>query len=71
MWHHACRNYVFNNLVYLSMGAEEEKTNTCGTICLKYLLFTFNLIFWVSETVCVRVRERESTCLHVSKIVIT
>ncbi|XP_042559737.1 CD151 antigen isoform X3 [Clupea harengus] len=29
------------------MGTE-EKTNTCGTICLKYLLFTFNLIFWLA-----------------------
>ncbi|XP_048112523.1 CD151 antigen isoform X5 [Alosa alosa] len=29
------------------MGAE-EKTNTCGTICLKYLLFTFNFIFWLA-----------------------
>lgn len=30
------------------MGVDEEKTNTCGTICLKYLLFTFNLIFWLA-----------------------
>uniref|UniRef100_A0A8B9JF59 Tetraspanin n=1 Tax=Astyanax mexicanus TaxID=7994 RepID=A0A8B9JF59_ASTMX len=28
--------------------ANEDKTNTCGTICLKYLLFTFNLLFWLS-----------------------
>ncbi|XP_062318421.1 CD151 antigen isoform X1 [Osmerus eperlanus] len=26
----------------------EEKTNSCGTICLKYLLFTFNLLFWLA-----------------------
>lgn len=30
------------------MGMEEERTNPCGTICLKYLLFTFNLLFWVA-----------------------
>lgn len=28
--------------------APDEKTNTCGTICLKYLLFTFNLLFWLA-----------------------
>ncbi|XP_062858909.1 CD151 antigen isoform X2 [Trichomycterus rosablanca] len=30
------------------MVADGEKTHTCGTICLKYLLFIFNLIFWLS-----------------------
>ncbi|XP_030646491.1 CD151 antigen [Chanos chanos] len=30
------------------MGGDEEKTNSCGTICLKYLLFTFNLLFWLA-----------------------
>lgn len=30
------------------MGVYEEKKETCGTICLKYLLFTFNFLFWVS-----------------------
>ena len=34
--------------VFCSMGAYEEKKETCGTICLKYLLFTFNFLFWVS-----------------------
>ncbi|XP_046716003.1 CD151 antigen isoform X3 [Silurus meridionalis] len=29
------------------MVAREEKT-TCGTVCLKFLLFIFNLIFWLS-----------------------
>ncbi|XP_058608249.1 CD151 antigen, like isoform X3 [Onychostoma macrolepis] len=28
------------------MGANKEKNETCGTICLKYLLFTFNFLFW-------------------------
>ncbi|KAK3558773.1 hypothetical protein QTP86_028706, partial [Hemibagrus guttatus] len=28
------------------MAADEE--NSCGTVCLKYLLFTFNLLFWLS-----------------------
>ncbi|KAK7912967.1 hypothetical protein WMY93_013178 [Mugilogobius chulae] len=28
------------------MGVYEEKKETCGTICLKYLLFTFNFLFW-------------------------
>ncbi|KAM9496636.1 CD151 antigen isoform 2-T2 [Clarias gariepinus] len=28
--------------------AHEEKANSCGTICLKYLLFTFNLLLWLS-----------------------
>ncbi|XP_047676089.1 CD151 antigen isoform X2 [Tachysurus fulvidraco] len=30
------------------MVADEEKTNSCGTLCLKYLLFTFNLLLWLS-----------------------
>lgn len=34
--------------VFPSMGAHEEATETCGTICLKYLLFAFNFMFWVS-----------------------
>ncbi|MEQ2241043.1 hypothetical protein ILYODFUR_021358, partial [Ilyodon furcidens] len=29
-----------------SMGANVEKTETCGTVCLKYLLFSFNFLFW-------------------------
>ena len=29
------------------MGEFGEKTTTCGTICLKYLLFTFNCCCWV------------------------
>lgn len=28
------------------MGEFNEKA-TCGTVCLKYLLFTFNCCFWV------------------------
>ncbi|XP_028823250.1 CD151 antigen-like isoform X2 [Denticeps clupeoides] len=32
----------------LRMTMEEDKTNTCGTICLKYLLLTFNLLFWLA-----------------------
>ncbi|XP_042351867.1 CD151 antigen-like isoform X4 [Plectropomus leopardus] len=27
---------------------EREKTHTCGTICLKYLLFLFNILFWLA-----------------------
>uniref|UniRef100_A0A8C2D2F8 Tetraspanin n=1 Tax=Cyprinus carpio TaxID=7962 RepID=A0A8C2D2F8_CYPCA len=30
------------------MGANKEKNETCGTICLKYLLFTFNFLFWLA-----------------------
>ncbi|XP_034016164.1 CD151 antigen-like isoform X2 [Thalassophryne amazonica] len=30
------------------MGVYEEKKETCGTICLKYLLFTFNFLFWLA-----------------------
>ncbi|XP_073720762.1 CD151 antigen-like isoform X1 [Misgurnus anguillicaudatus] len=30
------------------MADVEEKTNNCGTICLKYLLFIFNLLFWLA-----------------------
>uniref|UniRef100_A0A8C1S1F4 CD151 molecule n=1 Tax=Cyprinus carpio TaxID=7962 RepID=A0A8C1S1F4_CYPCA len=30
------------------MADAEEKTNSCGTICLKYLLFIFNLFFWLA-----------------------
>ena len=31
------------------MGEFGEKSTTCGTVCLKYLLFTFNCCFWVSS----------------------
>ncbi|RVE74216.1 hypothetical protein OJAV_G00019800 [Oryzias javanicus] len=34
-----------------SMGVYEEKKQTCGTICLKYLLFTFNFFFWLAGVV--------------------
>ncbi|KAM3919701.1 CD151 antigen isoform 1-T1 [Leptodactylus fuscus] len=30
------------------MGEYNEKKETCGTICLKYLLFTFNFFFWLA-----------------------
>ncbi|XP_034032274.1 CD151 antigen isoform X3 [Thalassophryne amazonica] len=30
------------------MEQRGEKRNTCGTICLKYLLFIFNLLFWLA-----------------------
>lgn len=30
------------------MAEAEEKNNSCGTICLKYLLFIFNLLFWLA-----------------------
>ncbi|XP_074086871.1 CD151 antigen [Macrotis lagotis] len=30
------------------MGEYNEKKETCGTICLKYLLFTFNFCFWIA-----------------------
>ncbi|XP_040894327.1 CD151 antigen isoform X2 [Toxotes jaculatrix] len=30
------------------MEARGEKTHTCGTICLKYLLFLFNILFWLA-----------------------
>ncbi|MED6266476.1 hypothetical protein CHARACLAT_002539 [Characodon lateralis] len=29
------------------MEARHEKKNKCGTICLKYLLFLFNICFWL------------------------
>ncbi|KAL1256517.1 hypothetical protein QQF64_012062, partial [Cirrhinus molitorella] len=32
----------------IKMGANKEKNETCGTICLKYLLFTFNFLFWLA-----------------------
>lgn len=34
--------------VFCRMGPYEEPKKTCGTICLKYLLFIFNFMFWVS-----------------------
>lgn len=34
--------------VFRSMGVNEESKEACGTICLKYLLFVFNFMFWVS-----------------------
>uniref|UniRef100_UPI0037E916F4 CD151 antigen isoform X2 n=1 Tax=Semicossyphus pulcher TaxID=241346 RepID=UPI0037E916F4 len=30
------------------MEPQREKTQTCGTICLKYLLFLFNVLFWLA-----------------------
>ncbi|XP_053304604.1 CD151 antigen [Spea bombifrons] len=30
------------------MGEYNEKKETCGTICLKYLLFAFNFFFWLA-----------------------
>ncbi|XP_021565878.1 CD151 antigen [Carlito syrichta] len=30
------------------MGEFNEKKATCGTVCLKYLLFTFNCCFWLA-----------------------
>ncbi|XP_025142837.1 CD151 antigen [Bubalus kerabau] len=30
------------------MGEFGEKSTTCGTVCLKYLLFTFNCCFWLA-----------------------
>ncbi|TRZ00353.1 hypothetical protein DNTS_030398, partial [Danionella cerebrum] len=30
------------------MGMNEVKKESCGTICLKYLLFTFNFLFWLA-----------------------
>ncbi|XP_076589586.1 CD151 antigen isoform X3 [Chaetodon auriga] len=30
------------------MDAQGEKTHTCGTICLKYLLLLFNVLFWLA-----------------------
>uniref|UniRef100_A0A665WG71 Tetraspanin n=1 Tax=Echeneis naucrates TaxID=173247 RepID=A0A665WG71_ECHNA len=37
------------------MGVYEEKKETCGTICLKYLLFTFNFLFWLAGGVVMAV----------------
>ncbi|XP_019934566.1 CD151 antigen isoform X1 [Paralichthys olivaceus] len=30
------------------METQGDKTHTCGTICLKYLLFLFNILFWLA-----------------------
>ncbi|CAJ1049253.1 CD151 antigen-like isoform X1 [Xyrichtys novacula] len=30
------------------MGAQGEKSEKCGTICLKFLLLAFNTLFWVA-----------------------
>lgn len=30
------------------MASRSEKKLTCGTICLKYLLFLFNVLFWLA-----------------------
>ncbi|XP_029439070.1 CD151 antigen [Rhinatrema bivittatum] len=32
----------------MKMNEYKEKQETCGTICLKYLLFTFNFFFWLA-----------------------
>uniref|UniRef100_A0A3P9N9K2 Tetraspanin n=2 Tax=Poecilia reticulata TaxID=8081 RepID=A0A3P9N9K2_POERE len=43
-------------LMFLSsMGAHEEKKEACGTVCLKYLLFTFNFLFWLAGGVVMAV----------------
>lgn len=41
-----CTNmYMF----YFRMEAQSGNRLSCGTICLKYLLFLFNILFWVSQ----------------------
>jgi len=41
--------YRLRTFMFFSrMEARGDKTHTCGTICLKYLLFLFNILFWVS-----------------------
>lgn len=42
---------VNSSCVYAScrMGVTTEKKDRCGTVCLKYLLFMFNFLFWVSS----------------------
>ncbi|XP_041741083.1 CD151 antigen-like [Coregonus clupeaformis] len=35
--------------------AYDEKKETCGTVCLKYLLFTFNFLFWLAGGVVMAV----------------
>ncbi|XP_034417206.1 CD151 antigen-like isoform X2 [Cyclopterus lumpus] len=30
------------------MGANKDKKEPCGTVCLKYLLFAFNFFFWLA-----------------------
>ncbi|XP_041846434.1 CD151 antigen-like [Melanotaenia boesemani] len=37
------------------MGVFNEKKEACGTICLKYLLFTFNFLFWLAGGVVMAV----------------
>lgn len=37
------------------METQREKTHTCGTICLKYLLFLFNVLFWLAGGVVLAV----------------
>ncbi|XP_078076489.1 CD151 antigen-like [Mustelus asterias] len=37
------------------MGEYIEKRDTCGTICLKYLLFIFNFFFWLAGGVVMAV----------------
>ncbi|KAE8296233.1 CD151 antigen GP27 Membrane glycoprotein [Larimichthys crocea] len=32
----------------IRMESQREKRHTCGTICLKYLLLLFNLLFWLA-----------------------
>jgi len=44
---------------FFQMGLKEEKKETCGTICLKYLLFSFNFLFWVGICYC-RLMQRNA-----------
>ncbi|XP_054632953.1 CD151 antigen isoform X2 [Dunckerocampus dactyliophorus] len=34
--------------VYFRMETSRENTNACGTICLKYVLFICNILFWLA-----------------------
>ncbi|KAI4553491.1 hypothetical protein MJG53_017092 [Ovis ammon polii x Ovis aries] len=39
---------LLRQLELLRMGEFGEKSAACGTVCLKYLLFTFNCCFWLA-----------------------
>lgn len=40
---------LFPTFLSPRMGEFSDKNATCGTICLKYLLFAFNCCFWVRD----------------------
>ncbi|KAF4091879.1 hypothetical protein AMELA_G00042020 [Ameiurus melas] len=53
--HAPCPGPPLFHLTVYRMGVNAEKKDRCGTVCLKYLLFTFNFLFWLAGGVVMAV----------------